>query len=225
MRRLALVLVSVLALPALALAADSDPKRKINQADERRAAAVVLKRADLSAGWKKTSSSNTDDDDLVCSYYDPKGSDLTLTGDAEAEFEQAGGFPSVYSYADVYATPRDAAAAWTRTVKVAAARCFADVFKQESASDPSTKVTGVKYGSIAFPKLAPRTAAFRVAFTVAVTQNGETQTIPLALHIVVVGRGRAEAGLMTFAPSPGVAAPELRAFAKLMAGRMKTAGF
>ena len=225
MRRLVLVLVAVLAVPALAVAADSDPKRKINQADERRAAAVVLKRADLSAGWKKTTSPSTDDDDLVCSYYDPKGSDLTLTGDAEAEFEQAGGFPSVYSYADVYATPKDAAAAWTRTVKVAAARCFADVFKKESASDPSTKVTGVRYGSIAFPKVAPRTAAFRVALTVAVTQNGETQTIPLALHIVVVGRGRAEAGLMTFAPSPGVAAPELRAFANLMSDRMKAAGF
>jgi hypothetical protein len=225
MRRLAVLLLAVLAVPALALAADSDPKRKINPADERRANAVVLKRADLSAGWKKTSSPSTDDDDLVCPYYAPKGSDLTLTGDAEAEFEQAGGFPSVYSYADVYATPKDAAAAWTRTVKVAAARCFADVFKKESASDPSTKVTGIKYGAVAFPKLAPRTAAFRVALTVAVTQNGETQTIPLALHIVVVGRGRAEAGLMTFAPAPGVAAPDLRAFAKLMADRMKVAGF
>jgi hypothetical protein len=224
MRRLALLLAAVLAVPALALAADSDPKRKIDPADERRAAAVVLKRADLSAGWKKTASSSTDDD-LVCSYYAPKGSDLTLTGDAEAEFERTGGFPTVYSYVDVYATPKDAAAAWTRTVKLAAARCFADVFKKESASDPTTKVTGIKYGKLAFPKVAPRTAAFRVTLTVAVTQNGQTQTVPLALHIVVVGRGRAEGGLMTFAPAPGVATADLRAFARLMADRMKVAGF
>ena len=224
MRRIAVLLLALLALPALALAADSDPKRKINAADERKAGAVVLKRADLAAGWKKVASSSSDDD-LVCSYYNPKGSDLTLTGDAEAEFEQAGGFPSVYSYADVYATAKDAAAAWTRTVKPAAARCFAEFFKKEAASDPTTKVTSVTHGSMAFPKVAPRTAAFRITLKLAVTQNGQTQTVPLTLNLVVVGRGRAEAGLITFAPSPGVGTADLRAFAKLMADRMKVAGF
>ena len=49
--------------------------------------------------------------------------------------------------------------------------------------------------------------------------------MPLTLHIVVVGRGRAEAGYLTFAPSPGVAAADLRGFAKLLAERMKVAGF
>jgi len=224
MRRLALLLLVAFAVPALALAADSDPRRKINAADERKAAAVVLKRGDFSAGWKKVASS-ADDDDLVCSYYAPKGSDLTLTGDAEAEFEQTGGFPSVYSYADVYATAKDATAAWTRTVKPAAARCFAETFQKESAADPTTKVTVVKHGAIAFPKVAPRTAAFRIALKLAVTENGQTQTVPLTLHIVVVGRGRAEAGLLTFAPSPGVAAADLRGFGKLLADRMKAAGF
>ena len=224
MRRLAPLLVALLAVPALALAADTDPKRKITPADERKASAIVLKRADLAAGWKKTTSPSTDDDDLTCPYYNPKGSDLTLTGDAESEFEQAGGFPSVYSYADLYVTPRDAAAAWARTVKPAAARCFAEYFRKESAKDPSTKVTVVKAGAIAFPKVAPRTAAFRIALKLAVTQDGQTQTVPLTLHIVAVGRGRAEAGLMTFAPSPGVGAADLRAFAGLLAARMKAAG-
>jgi hypothetical protein len=224
MRRLALLLLALLAVPALALAADTDPKRKITAADERKASAIVLKRADLAAGWKKTTSPSTDDDDLTCSYYNPKGSDLTLTGDAESEFEQTGGFPSVYSYADLYVTPGDAAAAWTRTVKPAAARCFAEFFRKESAKDPSTKVTVVKAGAMAFPKVAPRTAAFRIVLRLAVTQNGQTQTVPLTLHIVAVGRGRAEAGLMTFAPSPGVGAADLRAFAGLLAARMKAAG-
>src|SRR5918993_1516839 len=158
MRRLAVLLVVLLVVPAVALAADTDPKRRINPSDERKAASIVFKRTDFTAGWRKTTSTN-DDDDLKCAYYNPNGSDLTLTGDAEAEFERDGGLASLYSYADVYATAKDAAASWTRTVKPAAVR------------------------------------------------------------------GRAEAGFLTFAQSPGVAAADLRTFAKLMAERMKVAGF
>jgi hypothetical protein len=222
-RRLALVLLVVLAVPALALAADKDPTRKINAADERKAASIVFKRTDFAAGWKRTSSPS-DDENVSCSFYNPDGSDLILTGDAEAEFEQSGGFPSVLSYADVYATPRDAAASWSRTVKPALARCIAQFFQKE-VSEPGTKVTVVNHGAIAFPRIAPRTAAFRINVKLAVTQNGESATVPLTLHIVVVGRGRAEAGFLTFAPSPGIAAADLRAFGKLLAERMKVAGF
>ena len=225
MRRAVLFLLALLAVPAVALAADTDPKRQITPADERKAASVVLKRADLAAGWKRTSSPSTSDDDISCPYYKPNGSDLILTGDAESEFEQQGGFPSVYTYADVYKTPKDAAASWTRTVKPALARCVGDFFKKEAASDPSTKVTVLKAGAIAFPKVAPRTAAYRIAVKLAVTANGQTQNVPLTLHMVVVGRGRAEAGLLTFAAAPGVGAADLRSFGKLLASRMKAAGF
>jgi hypothetical protein len=223
-RRLALLLIVILAVPALALAADTDPKRKINPADERKAASIVFKRTDFTAGWKRTTTPTNDDDDLNCSFYHPDGSDLTLTGDAESEFERTGGFPSVLSYADVYATAKDAAAAWSRTVKPALARCLAQFFQRE-VSEPGTKVTVVNYGKLAFPRVAPRTAAFRINVKMAVTQNGQTVNVPLTLHIVVVGRGRAEAGFLTFAPSPGVAAADLRTFGKLLAERMKAAGF
>jgi hypothetical protein len=222
-RRLVLLLIVVLAVPALALAADTDPKRKINPTDERKAASIVFKRTDFAAGWKRTTTPSSDDD-LNCSFYRPDGSDLTLTGDAESEFERAGGFPSVLSYADVYATAKDAAAAWSRTVKPALARCLAQFFQSE-VSEPGTKVTVVNYGKIAFPRVAPRTAAFRINVKMTVTQNDQTVTVPLTLHIVVVGRGRAEAGFLTFAPSPGVAGADLRTFGKVLAERMKTAGF
>lgn len=222
-RRLALVLLVVLAVPALALAADTDPKRKINPADERKAASIVLKKTDFAAGWKRTTTPS-DDENVSCSFYDPDGSDLTLTGDAEAEFERTGGFPSVLSYADIYATNKDAAAAWSRTVKPALARCIAQFFQKE-VSEPGTKVTVVNHGRIAFPRVAPRTAAFRINVKMVVSESGKTVTVPLTLHIVVVGRGRTEAGYLTFAPSPGVGAADLRAFAALLAERMKAAGF
>ena len=223
-RRLVVLLLVALAVPAIALAADTDPKRKINPADERKAASIVFKRTDFTAGWKRTTTPNSADDDLNCSFYKPDVSDLTLTGDAESEFERMGGFPSVLSYADVYATAKHAAAAWSRTVKPGLARCLAQVFQRE-VSEPGTKVTVVNHGRFAFPRVAPRTAAFRINVKMAVTQSGQTVTVPLTLHIVVVGRGRAEAGFLTFAPSPGVAAADLRVFGKLLAERMKVAGF
>ena len=223
-RRLALLLLVVLVIPAVGLAADTDPKRKINAGDERKAASIVFKRTDFTAGWKRTSTANSGDDELNCSFYHPDGSDLTLTGDAEAEFQRTGGFPSLLSYADVYVSDKDAAASWSRTVKPALARCLAQFFEREVAG-PGTKVTNVTYARIAFPRLAPRTAAFRINAKMAVTENGQTATVPLALHIVVVGRGRAEAGFLTFAPSPGFAAGDLRTFGKLLAERMKAAGF
>jgi len=102
-RRLALVLLVVFAVPALALAADTDPQRKINPADERKAASIVFKKTDFAAGWKRTTT-RSDDENVSCSFYDPDGSDLTLTGDAEAEFEHTGGFPSVLSYGGVVIT-------------------------------------------------------------------------------------------------------------------------
>ncbi len=171
-RRLALVLLVVFAVPALALAADTDPQRKINPADERKAASIVFKKTDFAAGWKRTTTPS-DDENVSCSFYDPDGSDLTLTGDAEAEFEHTGGFPSVLSYADIYATSTDAAAAWTRTVKPALARCLAQFFQKE-VSEPGTKVTVVNYGRIAFPRVAPRTAAFRINVKMVVTESGKT---------------------------------------------------
>jgi hypothetical protein len=223
-RPLALLLLVVLIVPAIALAADTDPKRKINAADERKAASIVFKKTDFTAGWKRTATANSGDDDLSCSFYKPDGSDLTLTGDAEAEFERTGGFPSLLSYADIYATDKDAAASWSRTVKPALARCLAQFFRNE-VSGPGTNVTVANYGRIAFPKLAPRTDAFRINVKMKMTEGGQTANVPLTLHIVLVGRGRAEAGFLTFAPSPGIAAADLRAFGKLLAERMKVAGF
>lgn len=116
--RLALLVLAVLlGVPALALASHLDPKERIAPADQRKVATIVLKRTDLVTGWQQVPSSNNDDDHLDCSFYNPNGSDLTITGKSEAEFERAGGIPSIVSFADVYVSPKDAVAGWTRTVR------------------------------------------------------------------------------------------------------------
>jgi hypothetical protein len=223
-RRLtALLLLVVLAAPAIALASGADPRRKLDAADERKAQSIIFKREDFAAGWKRAASAvSSGGGDLSCAYYNPDGSDLTLTGHAEAEFAR-GGVSSVLSYADVYATAKEAATAWSRTVTPALARCLGDFFEREAAV-PGMKVSVVSHGRTPFPRVAPRTAAFRIDVKMLVTQAGQTRAVPLALHLLVIGRGRAEAGFLTFA-SQGVGTGDLHAYGKLLAERMKAAGF
>jgi len=129
----------------------------------------------------------------------------------------------VLSYADVYASAKEAATAWSRTVTPALARCLGDFFEREAPA-PGMKVSVVSHGRKPFPRVAPRTAAFRIDLKMLVTQAGQTRALPLALHLLVIGRGRAEAGFLTFA-SEGVSTGDLHTYGKLLAERMKAAGF
>ena len=85
-------------------------------------------------------------------------------------------------------------------------------------------MTIVKQGRIAFPKLAPRTDAFRVVANVIVEQPGEAAVkIPFTIHLIALGRGRGEAGLLTMGFGTGVSNADLRAFAKVIAARLAAA--
>jgi hypothetical protein len=223
MPRFVVVLAALCAcLPAVALAAaDTDPKERLTAVDQAKARSIVLKRTDFVAGWKKVPPDP--DSDAVCPGFNPDGSDLTITGKAEADFEHTQGFPMVSSFADVYVKSADAAASWSRTVKPALARCLAH-FMREGAKEDGVELTIVSQGRVAFPKVAPRTAAFRVVSRMTVKQPGAAPvTVPLTIHVVVLGRGRGEAGLFTASFGKGVPMADLQAFARLMAGRMSAA--
>jgi hypothetical protein len=221
-RALVVLLIACLAVPAVALAAGTDPKRQINAADQRKATSIVLKRADFVAGWKKVPSTPGTSEDHSCPGYNPDQSDLVLTGDGESDFQMAGGIPSVSSLANVYRTRADAQAAWSRSVKPGFAPCLAQMLKQEIEKSGG-KVAIAKSGTITFPKLAPRTAAYRVALKVTVTQAGKTTTVPFTMHMVVLGNGRGDGTLITVGFGSGVPAADLRAFAKVTAARLAAA--
>lgn len=221
-RHLAVVLAAALALPALAMADHQDPKRQLSAADERKAASIVLKRTDFVAGWKKLPSSPQDDSHLPCPAYQPNESDLVLTGDAEADFERTGGFPGVYSFSDIYKTKANALASWRRGVKPALMACFAKLLADTIKADGG-KVTIVRQGRIAFPKLAPLTQAFQAVLRVTVTENGQTATTPLTLRIVALQSGRGQAGLMTIGFGETVPLADVRVLAKLLGQRLAAA--
>lgn len=221
-RRLATFVTLCLAVPGLALAAAGEPKKRIVPADQKKAAAIVLKRDDLAAGWKRIRTPSGSGDDLKCPGFDPDESDLTLTGESRSEFDSTDG-RFIASSSSVYVSARDALASWARNVKPAVARCIAYFLRQEIAA-AGGKATIAKQGRISFPRVAPRTAAFRVAARVTFTEAGKTVTRPFTIHVVGVGRGRGDATLMAMSPGAGIPAGALRAFARVLASRLATSG-
>ena len=217
-RRLALFAAACLAVPAVALAAAGDPKEAFTPSDQARAKSTLLVRGDLAAGWKRTQTPAQDD--LTCASFNPDLSDLTLTGESETEFEHGPSGASLFSYAAVYETPADAGAAWNRMLKPALSRCFAQVIRD--AVGKGATVTFSKQGRVAFPKVAPRVYALRIACVVGAT--GSDVKVPVALDLVVLGRGRGEVTLMTIAMGKGIAQADLRAFARLLSSRLQRAG-
>jgi hypothetical protein len=219
-RPLAALIALCIAIPAVALAADTDPKKRLTAADQAKARSILLKRTDLAAGWKKVASSP--DSDATCPGFNPDESDLTLTGEAEAEFEHTQGLLSLSSFSEVFVSKADAVKSWTRGDKPALARCLGYFFR-EAATEPGTQVKIVSAGRMAFPKLAPRTTAFKVVARVTFTANGETRTVPFTLQFLALGRGRGDTAMLAVSPGTGLGTADLRAFGTLLATRLVAA--
>ncbi len=151
-RRLLLLVLAVLALPALALAAATDPTKQINPVDQRKAASIVLKQPDVIVpGWKKVPVTTPDSAaNPGCPGYNPDQSDLILTGEATTNFE--GGATKVGLESNVFKTRRDALASWTRLVKPALAPCLARTLKQ-GIEQAGGKAAIVKSGPDRFPEI------------------------------------------------------------------------
>jgi hypothetical protein len=221
-RLLAVLAVLCVCVPAVALAAaDTDPKKKLNAADQARARSVILKRTDFAAGWKKVP--NSPESDESCPGFNPNNSDLTLTGEGQAEFEHGESLASLASYSEVYVTKEDATASWTRNVKPALVRCLGH-FLRLGVEEEGGSFQVVSQGRIAFPKLAPRTAAFRLVGRMTVRPpNEEPVTLPVTIHVIALGQGRGDVALLALGFGNGIPIADLRAFAKLSATRLAAA--
>ena len=219
-RRLVVFLLVCLTVPAMALAADTDPKKRITPADQATSRSIVLKPTDFAAGWKRAPA--TPESDLVCPGFNPNSSDLTLTGETTVEFKHTQGLASIASVSEVFVSKADALKSWTRSDKPAVARCLGYFFR-EGATDANTQVKIVSAGRMAFPKLAPRTSAFKVAARVIVTSNGQAQTVPFTIQVLVFGQGRGDTALVAISPGTGLAMADLRGFGQLLATRLAAA--
>jgi hypothetical protein len=128
----------------------------------------------------------------------------------------------VGSASEVFARKEDAVKSWTRSDKPATARCLG-YFLTQGQTSKTTKVKIVSAGRMAFPKLAPRTTAFKVVARMTVTQDGKTGTVPITLQLIAFGQGRGDTSMIAVTPGTGIPMAELRALGKLLAARLVAA--
>jgi hypothetical protein len=198
--------------------ADNGNRQKIrfNAADQAAARAAVLRRSDLGSGadWdggaKKPDLTKTDS----CPNYDPKQSDLVLTGIAETQFTQ--GILAFDSEVQVLQTPRMVQLDWRRSVL---APGVLPCLRSTTTKGLPAGATVVSLRRLPFPRVAPYTAAFRLITDV----RAPSGTVRLFVDLVLFGSGRTESSLTATAPYSArvpVKFAEIR-LVKLLAARVR----
>jgi len=208
-RRLAcFVVLLALVGTSAALAVRGDPQKKIAPADQARAEAMLLRKADFGLGFKATPASS-DAGDFYCKALDE--SDLTLTGEAESPTFQ-GGVEFVSSLSQVYESLADSSTSWRRGTSAAGDKCVRDEFRRQFQKD------GIRLESfrrMAFPRFAERSIAYRLV--------ASSQGVRVFIDAVVLQQLRGQAALLlgsALAPMPK--AEEVR-LTRIVAGRMAKA--
>lgn len=180
--RFGLAIAFVLTVAGIAAASRGDPKQEIRPADQARAKAMLLRRGDLNAAYKRINVSNSDYP--YCKVLDE--SDLVLTGQAETPLFglDAGLFvETVNSIGQVYKTEAQNAASWRRGTSAAGSKCIEVDMRRELK--PSG-FTFVSFRRLAFPRVAPHVAAYRVTFSY------RRSDLRLTLDLVALRNGRAQ---------------------------------
>jgi hypothetical protein len=186
-RLLIALLLGLVAVGAASARNPHDPQTRFSAADQAWARTLLVTGADLTGGgWRSHRSSP----DGTCRSFNPDESDLVETGERKSpEFDRNGSL--VTSMAMVFKSSAQAQASWNREVKAQLLDCLAEGLNQASTGQVQVWITS--RGPLAVPALAPRRAGFRVrlAFNVQGVRLGAN------LHLVVLGRGRANVLLIT----------------------------
>lgn len=206
-RLLACFALCAVLLPAGALGDRGDPQKALTPADQKRARAMILRKADLGPGFQRSSSSS-DSSDPYCKELDE--SDLTLTGETDVLYRA--GPRIVVTGARIYRTLDEANASYRRNTSSAGLRCMRRELAREAAQDGGKLLS---IDRVPVPRLGDRTYALRYV----ARQGGVTVTIDL----VTIQHSRAHAGVgfvSGLAPAPK---PEQVRLARVIADRMATA--
>jgi hypothetical protein len=204
-RLAAALLVLTLVLAGVSLGARGDPKKKITAADQARARAMLIRKADVGPAFA-SSPASSGNDDFYCAALDE--SDLTLTGELESPtFTSTVEF--VTSQAYVYRTRADSDASWRRGTSPAGQKCLRDGLRREVQG---TSVRLVSFRKLSFPRLAQRSVLYRAV--------ADQQGVRIYLDLVALQHSRAQVAIVYGAGVSAPPAAEERRLAKLTAARM-----
>jgi hypothetical protein len=217
LRTLTFVFLVAALLAGTALA--GDPRQKHTAADMARAKAIGFVRADFPVGWtSKLSTPTSGADSSTCKDFDPDQSDLVETGKVDsAEFTAPDGVSQVASSVGIFKTLAQAKTSWSRVVRPAMLQCFSDLITQISPKDST--VAELAKGTLAFPKVAPRTTAYRIILSV--TPKGATTSVNLYLDLVFLGAERVNVATIMFSLAKPYPAAFERKLATAIAHRLQ----
>jgi hypothetical protein len=204
------------ALACAAVAAADDPTVRIVRADQLKAEAALLKLKDFGVGWtggKRTPSKLTAP---KCPGFDPKESDLTVTGHAEARFTYTRGSVVFDQDNQVLESDKAVNTDFARVIQPKLKDCLAYELKQSGKG----QVVSVVVRELPFPKLGTHSAAYRGTM---VLRAGGGRTVTFVSDFVFIGQGRYEYSLNVVAPA--VLGGELASFEQSIAQKLvKKAG-
>jgi hypothetical protein len=213
-----LLAVLLLALVSAAAAGADNPTIRISSADQAKAEAALLRLADFGAGWAGGQKKPGKLTAPSCPGFNPKESDLVVTGHAEAQFTYQRGGVTLAQDTQVLETDKAVRTDFSRTIQPKLAGCLAHQLKSSSKG----RVTAVKMSALAVPRIGDVSAAYRAVVSVRV--NGKIAK--LIRDFIFVGQGRYEYSIVVDAPPFQVAqlVPFETTIAQLLVKRSQRAG-
>jgi hypothetical protein len=206
----------VLALAFAAAAAADNPTVRIVRADQLKAEAALLKLKDFGVGWaggRRTPSKLTAP---KCPGFDPKESDLTVTGHAEARFTYARGSVVFDQDNQVLESEKAVSTDFSRVIRPKLKDCLAYELKQSGKG----QIVSVVVRELPFPRLGAHSAAYRGTM---VLRAGGGRKVTFVSDFIFIGQGRYEYSLNVVAPA--VLGGELASFEQSIAQKLvKRAG-
>lgn len=183
-----------------------NPTVRITKTDQARAVAALLRLHDFGVGWTggpRTPSKLTSPD---CPGFDPKESDLTVTGHAEARFSYSSGGVIFDQDTQVLESQQAVAQDFQRTVTPKLPGCL----KYQLVSSGKGEVKSAQVSTLTFPHVGDVSAAYRA--TVVIESGGHDAKI--VSDFIFFGFGRLEYSLNVVAPA--AEADQLSAFEQAM---------
>ena len=154
------VAAAVLALLLTGAALADRPTVKLRAADQEQAEAALLRQSDFGAGWRGGKTATTDLMGLSCPGFDPKESDLVVSGHAQAGFTFSRSIVQFEQTVVVLRSPAAVREDFARTVRPGLSACIAYNLRK------AKNVAAATVTRLPFPHTGSNSAAYRAVVVV-----------------------------------------------------------
>ena len=184
----------LLALACTGAALADNPTVKINTADQAKADASLIRLKDFGVGWTGGPTTPSKLTAPSCPGFNPKESDLVVSGHSEARFTYKSGGVIFDQDSQVLASSDAVKTDFARTITPKLADCLAYQWK----SSKSAKVVSVHVRALGLPRIGNISAAYRATVVI---QTPTARTVTIVSDYVFFGQGRFEFSINVEAPS------------------------